>query len=306
MNSLVQNIMAWIQKTDKRVLTGGGLAALLLIGGGAYYYMKSNSVEEMEQVTADCVPSTTVEVKDTDFTVGDKNAPVTLVEYLSQTCSHCAEFRREEIPKIEETFVKTGKLRIVFREMHRNNVDVAASVLGRCLPREAFLPFTDMLLMEQQTWMMREDNDIVAGLREMARRAGMPSADFDACLKKQDLAMQLAKQSNSAAKTYCITGTPTLLLNGTKIEGLGTALPELDKAIRAELKKAGIEEPPAMATEAPAEGAAPAAEGAATTPPAEGAATPAEGAAAPAEGTAAPAAATGAAPATTEGKKPGK
>jgi protein-disulfide isomerase len=299
-NSLVQNIMAWIQKTDRRVLAGGGLAALLLLGGGAYYYMKSNSVEELEQVTADCVPSTTVEVKDTDFVIGDKNAPVTLVEYLSQTCSHCAEFRRTEIPQIEDTFVKTGKLRIVFREMHRNNVDVAASVLGRCLPREAFLPFTDMLLMEQQTWMMREDNDIVAGLREMARRAGMPSSDFDACLKKQDLATQLAKASNTDAKTYCITGTPTLLLNGKKIEGLGTALPELDKSIRAELKKAGVAEPPAMVTDeaaAPAEGAA--------TPPADGTAAPAEGTAAPAEGAAAPADKP-AAPATTEGSKPGK
>lgn len=300
MNSLVQNIMAWIQKTDRRVLAGGGLAALLLLGGGAYYYMKSNSVEELEQVTADCVPSTTVEVKDTDFVIGDKNAPVTLVEYLSQTCSHCAEFRRTEIPQIEDTFVKTGKLRIVFREMHRNNVDVAASVLGRCLPREAFLPFTDMLLLEQQTWMMREDNDIVAGLREMARRAGMPSSDFDECLKKQDLATQLAKASNTDAKTYCILGTPTLLLNGKKIEGQGTALPELDKAIRAELKKAGVAEPPAMVTDeaaAPAEGAA--------TPPANGATAPAEGTAAPAESAAAPADKP-AAPATTEGSKPGK
>jgi protein-disulfide isomerase len=298
--------MAWIQKTDKRVLAGGGLALLLLLGGGGYYAFTSNKIDADDQkIAEDCVPSTSVDVKDTDFIIGDKNAPVTLVEYLSQTCSHCAEFRRTEIPKIEDTFVKTGKLRIVFREMHRNNVDVAASVLGRCLTREAFLPFTDMLLLEQQTWMMREDNDIVAGLREMARRAGMSSADFDTCLKKQDLATQLAKESNTAAKTYCITGTPTLLLQGKKIEGMGTALPDLDKSIRAELKAAGVAEPPAMVIDeaaAPAEGAAAPAAGAAT--PAEGAAAPA----APAEGAATPAATPAAAPApaAAEGKKPGK
>jgi len=304
-NSLVQNIMAWIQKTDKRVLAGGGIALLLLLGGGGYYFLTSNKIDDADQKIADdCVPSTSVEVKDTDFITGDKNAPVTLVEYLSQTCSHCAEFRRTEIPKIEDTFVKTGKLRIVFREMHRNNVDVAASVLGRCLARDAFLPFTDMLLMEQQTWMMREDNDIVAGLREMARRAGMSSADFDTCLKKQDLAMELAKASNTAAHTYCITGTPTLLLNGKKIEGQGTGLAELDKSIRAELKAAGVAEPPAMVLDeaaAPAEGAA---EGAAApAAPADGAAAPAAEApaATPAE---APAATP--APAAAEGKKPGK
>ena len=300
MNSLVQNIMAWIQKTDKRVLAGGGIALLLLLGGGGYYFLTANKIDDADQKIADdCVPSTSVEIKDTDFIIGDKSAPVTLVEYLSQTCSHCAEFRRTEIPKIEDTFVKTGKLRIVFREMHRNNVDVAASVLGRCLARDAFLPFTDMLLMEQQTWAFREDNDVVAGLREMARRAGMSSADFDTCLKKQDLAMELAKASNKDAHTYCITGTPTLLLNGKKIEGAGTSLVELDKAIRAELKTAGVAEPAPLVIDeaaAPAEGAA--------APAAEGAAAPAEGAAAPAAET--PAATPAEAPAAAEGKKPGK
>jgi len=299
-NSLVQNIMAWIQKTDKRVLAGGGIALLLLLGGGGYYFLTSNKIDDADQKIADdCVPSTSVEVKDTDFVTGDKNAPVTLVEYLSQTCSHCAEFRRTEIPKIEDTFVKTGKLRIVFREMHRNNIDVAASVLGRCLARDAFLPFTDMLLMEQQTWAFREDGDVVSGLREMARRAGMSSADFDTCLKKQDLAMELAKASNKDAHTYCITGTPTLLLNGKKIEGAGTSLVELDKAIRAELKTAGVAEPAPLVIDeaaAPAEGAA--------APAAEGAAAPAEGAATPAAET--PAATPAEAPAAAEGKKPGK
>ncbi|MEQ1756400.1 MAG: thioredoxin domain-containing protein [Micropepsaceae bacterium] len=284
----MQKILDWVRKTDKRILAGGGVALALVIAGAGYWVLKSESIESPEEITADCVPSETVEVTDEDHIIGDKNAPVTLVEYLSQTCSHCAEFRKEEIPKIEEAFVKTGKLRIIFREMHRNNVDVAASVLGRCLGRDAYMPFTDMLLEQQQTWMMREDNDIVAGLREMARRAGMSSADFDSCLKKQDLATELAKASNKAAKTYCITGTPTLLLNGKKLEGFGATFEKLDLAIRAELKKAGVAEPPASPAAAPADGAIPA-EGAA---PAE---TPA----------AAPTAATPATPAPAAGKKPG-
>lgn len=290
--------MAWVRKTDKRILAGGGVVLALLIAGGGYWYVKNQGVAELEPVTADCVPSETVEVTDKDHTVGDKNAPVTMVEYLSQTCSHCAEFRKTEIPRIEDTFVKTGKLRIVFREMHRNNVDVAASVLGTCLGRDAYMPFTDMLLEQQQTWMMREDNDIVAGLREMTRRAGMSNEDFEACLKKQDLAMELATASNKAAKTYCITGTPTLLLNGKKVEGEGTRFEKLDEAIRAELKKAGVAEPPPAApaegeVAAPAEGAAPA-DGAApaATPAADGTAPAAEPAApaTPAPATPAPAA----------------
>jgi protein-disulfide isomerase len=281
----MDNISAWIKKTDKRLLAGGGVALALLLGGGAYFFMSQNKVDETPVVEADCVPKAEVAISDDDYIIGDKNAPVTLVEYLSQTCSHCAEFRANEIPKIEESFVKTGKVRIVFRELHRNNIDVAASVLGRCLGRDGFLPFTDMLLANQQSWMMREDQNIVEGLREMARRAGMSSGDFETCLKNQDLAKKLAEKSQQDAKDYCITGTPTLLLNGKKLEGMNTAYEKLDASIREELKKAGIEAPPAAATETPAEGAAAPAEGA----PAEGTApAPAEGAAPAAEVPASP------------------
>lgn len=278
----MDNISAWIKKTDKRLLAGGGVALALLLGGGAYFFMSQDKIEETAVVEADCVPKTDVAVTDEDFIIGDKNAPVTLVEYLSQTCSHCAEFRQNEVTKIEEAYVKSGKVRIVFRELHRNNIDVAASVLGRCLGRDGFLPFTDMLLANQQSWMMREDQNVVEGLREMARRAGMSSADFETCLKNQDLAKKLAEKSQADAKDFCITGTPTLLLNGKKLEGMNTAFEKLDAAIREELKKAGIEAPPAAAAETPAEGATAPAEGApAQAAPAEGAAPAAEAPASP-------------------------
>lgn len=284
-SGFLDKISSLVGISDKRVVVGGGVALLLLLGGGAWYLTQGPKDAEEEETAAaeafdpnNCVPETKVTVTEDDFIIGDKNAPVTLVEYLSQTCSHCADFRATEIPKIEETFVKTGKVRIVFRELHRSNVDVAASVLGRCLGRDGFLPFTDMLLANQPTWMLREDNDVVAGLREMARRAGMSGEDFETCLKKQDLAMKLAKASQNDVRKYCMTGTPTLLLNGRKIEGENIAFAKLDEAIRAELKKAGVEEPPA----APAEGEAPA-EGAA---PATGDAKPVDGAAAPAPGSA--------------------
>lgn len=279
LDKLIASIKAFIAKTDQRVLIGGAVGVLALAGGLSYWLIRgADSTDTAEIIDASCVPLTNVTVTDDDYVIGDKNAPVTLVEYLSQTCSHCAEFRRDEIPKIEEAYVKTGKLRIVFREMHRNNIDVAASVLGRCLGRDAFLPFTDMLLEQQSVWMMRDDQDVIAGLKEMARRAGMSSGDFDECLKKQDLATSLAKASNKAAKDYCITGTPTLLLNGKKIEGLGISHEKLDASIREELKKAGVSVPepktetPASETAAPADGA--------TAPPADGAAATPEGAAA--------------------------
>ena len=253
---MMSQLMAFYAKTDKRMLAGGAVAIVALLGGLTYWGLSGSDAVDLSDVAdGTCVAKTEVPVSDEDYIIGDKKAPITLVEYLSQTCSHCAEFRREEVPKIEAAYVKTGLVRIVFRELHRNNVDVAASVLGRCLGRDAFLPFTDMLLEHQQVWMMREDRDIIAGLKEMARRAGMSSDDFDTCLKKQELATQLAKASAQDAKDYCISGTPTLLLNGKKLEGMATSYEKLDAAIKDELKKLGLPVP-ASATPAPAEGTA--------------------------------------------------
>ena len=253
---MMSKLLAFYAQTDKRILAGGAVAIVALLGGLTYWSLSGSDAVDLSDVAdGTCVAKTEVPVSDEDYIIGDKKAPITLVEYLSQTCSHCAEFRREEVPKIEAAYVKTGLVRIVFRELHRNNVDLAASVLGRCLGRDAFLPFTDMLLEHQQVWMMREDRDVMVGLKEMARRAGMSSDDFNTCLKKQELATQLAKASAQDAKDYCISGTPTLLLNGKKLEGMATSFEKLDGAIKDELKKLGLPIP-APAIPAPAEGTA--------------------------------------------------
>lgn len=265
-SNLFASVSAWISKTDKRVLAGGGLAALLVVGGGAWYLLSSSpaDIEATAEggASEECVATKDVTLRPDDFVMGDKDAPVVLVEYLSQTCSHCAEYKATIIPKLEETFVKTGKVKIVFRELHRNPIDVAASVIGRCMGRDSFIPFTNMLLENQATWLGREDQNIQAGLKEMARRAGLQGEDFDACVndpKAKALGMKLAKRTLCDAENYEITGTPTLFLNGTKLQGAETAFESIDAKIRAELKKAGVAEPPAAATEAPAAGDAEAA-----------------------------------------------
>jgi protein-disulfide isomerase len=272
-SNFIASVSAWISKTDKRVLAGGGLAALLVVGGGAWYLLSSSpaDIEAAAEggVSEECVATKEVTLRPDDFIIGDKDAPVVLVEYLSQTCSHCAEYKATILPKLEETFVKTGKLKIVLRELHRNPIDIAASVIGRCMGRDSFIPFTNMLLENQATWLGREDQNIEAGLKEMARRAGLQGADFDACIKdpkSKDLGMKLAKRTQCDAENHEITATPTLFLNGTRLQGAETAFASLDTKIREALKKAGVAEPPAAAAETPAAGeageAAPAAEGA--------------------------------------------
>ena len=190
-----------------------------------------------------CKPIETVAVTDDDFTMGEAKAPITLVEYASQTCVHCAAFHRDAWPTIEANYVKTGLVRFVFRDFQRNRVDLAASVLGRCMGRDAFIPFTDLLFENQETWMNREDQDALAGLREMTRRAGMTNAEFDACMKKEDDAKRLVAIREKAVKDHCLEGTPTFLLNGKTLDLKGPLLEALDEQLRSELKALGVAVP---------------------------------------------------------------
>ncbi|MBP6011025.1 MAG: DsbA family protein [Alphaproteobacteria bacterium] len=239
----------------------GGLILLLALAGGLFWLSGPSTppqaaeakvaTKEAPPVAAEtqpaaCVEKGTFEVATDDFVVGDAKAPITLVEFFSQTCSHCAEFHKEAFPKLNETYIKKGLVRLVLRDFQRNQVDVAASVVGRCLGREGFVKFTDSLLERQAEWLERPDQDIRLGLKEMAKRAGLADKEFEACMKQEDQAKQLLAKSMQAQKDYCIEGTPTLLLNGKKIEN-ATTFDELDAYIQAEIKKQAMksDKPPA-------------------------------------------------------------
>jgi protein-disulfide isomerase len=230
---------------SRNYLIAGGVGAALLLSGLAYWLWGGDGTPATSQISSGaCTPIQTVTVTKDDFVIGTATAPITLVEYGSQTCSVCARFQTDVLPRLSATYIKTGLVRFVFRDFQRNRIDVAASVLGRCLGREAFLPFTDMLFENQAVWMNREDQDVLAGLKEMTRRAGMSEADFLACMKNDGEAQRLVAQTEKASKDYCVDGTPTFLLNGTKVDVRGSMIEDLDAALRAELKKIGVTPPP--------------------------------------------------------------
>lgn len=240
----------------------GGLVLLLALAGGLFWLSGPSTPPQAAEgkvatkeappaaaatQPAACVEKGTFEVEADDFVVGDAKAPITLVEFFSQTCSHCAAFRTETFPKLYETYIKKGVVRLVLRDFQRNQVDIAASVVGRCLGREGFVKFTDTLLERQAEWLERPDQDIRLGLKEMAKSAGLADKDFEACMKQEDQAKQLLAKSIKAQKDYCIEGTPTLLLNGKKIEN-ATTFDELDAYVQAEIKANAPAAAPTKAT----------------------------------------------------------
>lgn len=180
------------------------------------------------------------ELTPTDMVMGKADAPVTLIEYASVTCPHCAAVNEQIIPKIKEKFIDTGKVKLVFREFPTApaNFAIIGSLLARCAAEksgpEAYFLITDALFRGQQTWVSQNAR---AELVKIVAQAGMDEAALDACVKREDLQKVINDNATVALEKYDVKGTPTFFLNGEK---LPIKSPEdFEKAIADAVAKAG-------------------------------------------------------------------
>jgi protein-disulfide isomerase len=158
-----------------------------------------------------------VEAMLAERSMGTPSAPVTLVEYSSLTCPHCADFHRETLPKIKEAYIDKGVVRYVLRDFPLDPRAMAAAMVARCLPADRYFGFVGMLFSDQQAW--AHSRNPTEDLRIRAQLAGLPPAEFDACLRDKDLADGIQAAAAEAQKRDGIDSTPTLLVNGRKMAG---------------------------------------------------------------------------------------
>ena len=166
-----------------------------------------------------------------DLWMGARNAPVTIIEYASTTCSHCADFHNGTFKQLKEKYIDTGKVRFVLREFPLNPVDMAAYMLGRCSDdkRDAVV---GLLFAQQRVWANEKP---LAGLSQILRQTGMTQDRFESCLKDQALYNKLTEARDLAAKTFNVSSTPTFFVNGARLVG-NVSLAEMEKLILPGLK----------------------------------------------------------------------
>lgn len=174
-----------------------------------------------------------------DVVLGRPDAPVTLVEYASLTCGHCANFHTNILPGIRTKYVEPGRVKLVFREFPLNPLDTAASMLARCSLGEAanasgdqarYFALIETFFAQQRSW--ATSNNPLQALMAIARQAGFTQAAFEACLNRQPVLEGLNAVRDRAMREFSVNSTPTLFLNGRRI--VGTPNPgELDRMIDA-------------------------------------------------------------------------
>ena len=132
-----------------------------------------------------------------ELSIGDDNAPITIIEYASMTCSHCADFHTETYPDLKEDYIEKGQVKFIFREFPLDKLSMATSMLARCVDNSISLAFIDILFQNRNKWY--SDNAITE-LKNLSKQAGLSSEDFDQCLNNQGLLDQLIMQKENAVK----------------------------------------------------------------------------------------------------------
>ena len=187
------------------------------------------------EALAQSAPDVAKPVSLPDMALGPANAPVTITEFASMTCPHCAAFNENVFPKIKSEYIDTGKIRYVFREFPLDIKAAAGSMLARCIAKGdsgKYFAVIDMLFKQQNDWVTKNTTET---LIRIGKQAGLSQQAVENCLKDQALLDKIAADQKYASEVLKVDSTPTFFINGEKIKG-ETSFAEFDKKIKSLLK----------------------------------------------------------------------
>ncbi|MGA7804282.1 DsbA family protein [Bradyrhizobium sp.] len=170
-----------------------------------------------------------------DMALGPADAKVTITEFASMTCPHCAAFNAEVFPKIKSEYIDTGKVRYIFREFPLDIKAAAGSMLARCIAKDdaqKYFAVVDLLFRQQSDWVMKNTTET---LTRIGKQAGLSQQQVEDCLKDQALLNKIEADQKYANDVLKVDSTPTFFINGEKIKG-EASIEEFEKRINPLLK----------------------------------------------------------------------
>lgn len=209
----------------------GAAAALVAVTLG------TSALTPLEKARADSVPDSELMKPEAlpDMSLGDAKAPVTIIEYASMTCPHCAHFDEVTFPELKKRYIDTGKVRFILREFPLDSLAAAAFMLARCAGKDdpnKYFALVDTLFRQQNQWAVQKP---IPPLMAIAKQAGFTEESFKACLANQQILDGIEKVRQRAIDAFKVHSTPTFFINGTVHEG-AMSIDEMAKIIDPYLK----------------------------------------------------------------------
>jgi protein-disulfide isomerase len=167
-----------------------------------------------------------------DVIVGKDDAPVTIIEYASRTCGHCATFHNTTYPEMKKKYIDTGKVKYILREFPLDPLAAAGFMLARCAGNDKYHAMIEMLFDKQKEWVVQNP---IPPLLALAKQAGFTQERFESCLKDQKVLEAIESVRTHAADKLGVQSTPTFFINGKLFRGTLT-IAELDKQLEPLLK----------------------------------------------------------------------
>lgn len=169
-----------------------------------------------------------------DIILGDENAPVTVIEYVSFTCSHCATFHTESYPDLKSQYIDTGKVNYIIREVYFDGLGLLAARLARCGGEAGYYDLADVILKTQHEWV--QDPNPVDALYRTALRTGVPTSRLESCVTDREFAESLVADFQEIVEAGGVQSTPTFFIGDQRIEG-ARPFSEIAAAIEEELNR---------------------------------------------------------------------
>lgn len=210
----------------KNILLGLGVVAVVaVVGAAAYERMNKPEIPPSPQATnaasGASAPTGTsqaaLQIRPTDMVIGNPDAKVTIIEYASLTCPHCAAFHANTLPALKERYLDTGKAKLAFRDFPLDGLALRASMVAHCAGNERYFGMLGTLFARQVQWATAQDPLLsIAGI---ARQAGMSEESFKACIADKAVEKTVLDSALEADKTLGVNSTPTIFINGQKFAG---------------------------------------------------------------------------------------
>jgi len=194
--------------TRRQILAASsGLAIAASAGALPLSPAKAAEIDQAELVKAG---------PDGDIVLGSEKAPVTIIEYASMTCPHCAHFSTTTFPELQKRYIDTGKVRFIFREFPLDALAAAGFMLARCAGKDKFMPIVEALFTKQPEWMVQKP---IPPLLEIAKQFGFTQDTFNQCLTNQKVLDGIQDVRDRAAEKLGVNSTPTFFVNGKRLTG---------------------------------------------------------------------------------------